>query len=239
VNFLFHHHLAKRDLGSDAGALGAMLPDVWRMADRRAHLREHDSTAEGEALNAVLEGVAHHMAVDARFHAASVFTEGERATRDALRGASRAPKLSLFAHVGWELCLDGALVRRVGLEALLDTVRASVASVGAETTRCAAFMSAPSLRAFSEEERERFDLRVARILDAIALGPWVAGYATGAGVVERLEGVRTRLRLAPLPEADRGAVGSALEKLANRADVAVDEITSWGSSARPTNLTLG
>src|SRR3954468_14876389 len=35
VNFLLHHHLAARDLGSPEAAVGAMLPDLWRMADRR------------------------------------------------------------------------------------------------------------------------------------------------------------------------------------------------------------
>src|SRR5262245_14457660 len=35
VNFVLHHHLAARDLGSPAAGAGAMLPDLWRMADRR------------------------------------------------------------------------------------------------------------------------------------------------------------------------------------------------------------
>jgi acyl transferase domain-containing protein len=188
-------------------------------------------------VRAVLDGVAHHVAVDALFHAASVFTIGEQTTRDALRNASSAPKLAIFAHVTWELCLDGALVRRVGLAALLDAVRSSIRAVRPDAHHRAALASAPSLGARSVEERDRFEARVDQILDAIALGPWVAGYATGAGIVERLEGVRARLRLAPLPAVDRDSVGRALGGLAGRADEALDEIASWDSSVSSSNLT--
>jgi hypothetical protein len=237
VNFLLHHHLAARDLGSAAGALGAMLPDVWRMADRRAHAREAASAQQDGSVRAVLDGVAHHVAVDARFHAAQVFTLGERTTRDALRGASRAPKLALFAHVAWELCLDGALVRRAGLEPLLDGLRSSIRAVRPDAHHRAALTAVPSLRERTEDERGRFDARVDQILDAIALGPWVAGYATGGGILERLEGVRARLGLTRLPALDRESVGRALDDLSRRADAALDEIVSWDSSGPSSNLT--
>jgi hypothetical protein len=213
------------------------LPDVWRMADRRAHLRDAARMHQPDLVRAVLDGVAHHVAADARFHAAPVFTIGEQTTRDALRNASNAPKLAIFAHITWELCLDGALVRRVGLEALLDAVRSSIRAVRPDAHHRAALASAPSLGARSVEERDRFEARVDQILDAIALGPWVAGYATGAGIVERLEGVRGRLRLAPLPAVDRDSVGRALGGLAGRADEALDEIASWDSSVSSSNLT--
>ncbi len=239
MNFLLHHHLAARDLGSAAGALGAMLPDVWRMADRRAHVRDGDTSMHPVSVRAVLDGVAHHLAVDARFHAASVFTIGEQATRDALRNASRAPKLSVFAHITWELCLDGALVRRVGLDTTLASLRQSVRAARPDAHHRAAMATVPSLRERAASEQERFEARVDQILDAIALGPWIAGYATGEGIVERLEGVRARLHLAPLPAVDRHGVARALDGLANPADEAVDEIASWHSSGGPSNLTVG
>jgi hypothetical protein len=238
VNFLLHHHLAARDLDSAAGALGAMLPDVWRMADRRAHVRDVDPSAHPASVRAVLEGVAHHLAVDTRFHGAPVFTTGEEATRDALRNASHAPKLSVFAHITWELCLDGALVRRVGLDATLTSLRQSLRAARPDAHHRAALAAVPSLRERVASDRERFEARVDQILDAIALGPWVAGYATGAGVVERLEGVRARLRLAPLPAADRDDVARALDALSRRADEAVAEIVAWRSSGGPSNLTV-
>ena len=71
-----------------------------------------------------------------------------------------------------------------------------------------------------------FEPRVDRILDAIAAGPWVAGYTTGAGVIERLEGLRTRLGFSALSTDDRDAVASGLELLALEADHALDVITA-------------
>ena len=239
MNFLLHHHLAARDLGSDAAALGAMLPDVWRMADRRAHLRGVVAAHEGEDVADVLRGVAHHVALDARFHAAPVFTTGEQATRDALRASSSAPKLALFAHIAWELCLDGALVRRLGLTPTLDAVRASLRVVPSEARHRAACAAAPFVREREGDEAIRFEARVEQILDAIARGPWVAGYATGDGIAERVEGVRARVGLARLSALDRERVGRALEGLAERADTGLDDVLSWGGSAMTSNLTGG
>ncbi len=239
MNFLLHHHLAARDLRSNAAALGAMLPDVWRMADRRAHLRGAVDAHDGECVADVLRGVAHHVAEDARFHAAPVFTTGEQATRDALRAGSSAPKLALFAHIAWELCLDGALVRRLGLAPTLDAIRASLRATPPDARRRAARAATPFIRGRAGEEAIRFEARVDEILEAIARGPWVAGYATGNGIVERVEGVRTRLGLARLPPLDRDRVGRALEGLADRADAGLDDVLSWGSTAMTSNLTRG
>jgi hypothetical protein len=222
LNFLLHHHLAERDLRSGAAALGAMLPDVWRMADRKARLRAAGRSVETDAVREVLEGIDHHVATDARFHGASAFTDGEKVVREALRRASDAPKLGLFAHIAWELCLDGALVRRAGLDQLLDSLRRSLASVRPDAHHRAARSRAPAV-----PDRERFDTRVDRILEAIALGPWVAGYATGEGIVDRLNGVRARLGFAALPALDRRAVIDSLEELARRADDALAEILAW------------
>jgi hypothetical protein len=68
---------------------------------------------------------------------------------------------------------------------------------------------------------------VDRILDAIVLGPWVAGYATGEGIVERLDGLRGRLGFTPLPAADRAAIAPELDALSGRADDALGAILAW------------
>lgn len=196
-----------------------MLPDVWRMADRRARARSLAPGADGGGIGSVSDGVAHHLAVDAWFHRAAVFTDGETATREALRGARDAPKMGLFAHVAWELCLDGALLRRIGTESVLRDVRESVAAVRPDAHRRAA-----DLHTGVRTDRPTFELRVDRILDAIALGPWVAGYATATGVVERLDGLRARFGFAPLSAVDRDAVAGALEALEHDADAGVDAI---------------
>lgn len=220
MNFLLHHHLAWLDLGRPEAAAGAMLPDVWRMADRRARARGLEPGADGRGIGSVSDGVAHHLAVDTWFHRAAVFTGGETATRVALRGASDAPKMGLFAHVAWELCLDGALLRRIGTESVLRDVRASVAAVRPDAHRRAADLHT----GVEPPDRPTFELRVDRILDAITGGPWVAGYATAPGVVERLEGVRARFGFAPLSAADRNAVAGALEALEHDADAGLDAI---------------
>jgi hypothetical protein len=177
----------------------------------------------------VSDGVAHHLAVDAWFHRAAVFTDGETATREALRRARDAPKMGLFAHVAWELCLDGALLRRIGTESVLRDVRESVTAVRPDAHRRAADLHTGG----DPPDRPTFELRVDRILDAIARGPWVAGYATAPGVVERLEGVRARFGFAPLSEADRDAVAGGLEALERDADAGLDAILA----ARGTGVT--
>lgn len=203
-----------------------MLPDVWRMADRRARVRDVDPAVAQGVVRAVAEGIAHHVAVDAWFHGAPVFARGESAAREALRRAVGAAKIGLFAHVTWELCLDGALLRRQGVERVLDAVRGSVAAVRPDAHHRAAALYAWPNDAGGRVDRGGFDARVDEILDAIARGPWIAGYATGFGVVERLEGVRGRLGFSRFEAADRGAIVEGLDALAGRADEAVDEVLS-------------
>jgi hypothetical protein len=221
MNFLLHHHLAARDLGRADAAAGSMLPDVWRMADRRARLRDAEVAAEA-GLKSVSDGLAHHLAVDAWFHRDPVFLQGEIAARAVLRRASSAPKLSLFAHVAWELCLDGALLRRLGLEHVIRDVRVSVDALRPDMHHrvAATRVRLPTV------DRAVFEARVDRILDAIAAGPWVAGYATGSGVVERLDGLRKRLGFAAMSADDRNAAAAGLESLALEADASLEVITA-------------
>jgi hypothetical protein len=220
VNFLLHHHLAVRDLGRAEAAAGAMLPDVWRMADRRARVRDGAGADLQPAMQSVSDGLAHHLAVDARFHRAPVFLDGEIAAREVLHRARDAAKIGLFAHIAWELCLDGALLRHEGTERVLGAVRDAVAAVRPDLHHRVA---AGRVR-LPAADRAAFEMRVDRILDAIAAGPWVIGYTTGSGIVERLDGLRTRLGLLPMSPADREAIASGLETLTLEADAALEEI---------------
>jgi hypothetical protein len=219
VNFVLHHHLAARDLGSPAAGAGAMLPDLWRMADRRVR------AIAGEEGDVVLAGIAHHLVFDRWFHADPVFTEGERAAAEALRGAAiAAPRTVLFAHVLWELCLDGALLRLVGFDDVMGSVRA-----GIDHVRDGAGARAVERHHFgrcerSAEERASFDGRMARIFDEIARGPWIEGYQDGVGIAERIQGVRVRLGLAPMDAADRARLAEVAERLLDRAPTAVTRI---------------
>jgi len=204
-----------------------MLPDVWRMADRRARARagEHrggEGSGRSDAVvRSVADGIGHHLEIDAWFHGAPAFERGESAAREALRAARRAAKMGLFGHIAWELCLDGALLRRVGMETVLGAVRGSIEAVRPDAHHRAAEAWLPDLPA---GDRGRFERRVDQLLDAIAEGRWVAGYATAAGIVERLEGLRARLGFPPLAKDDREAVAAALESVEHAADAGLVEI---------------
>ncbi|MGK3994657.1 hypothetical protein [Sorangium sp. So ce1024] len=242
MNFLLHRHLAARDLGSVAAGAGAMLPDLWRMADRRVRpSRAADRpAAPPPRLAEVLAGIDHHVALDRWFHAAPVFVEGERRLADALRGASiGAPRLVLFAHVLWEMCLDGALLRRIGLAPVLDALRAGLAAIDGAPTEAAAAIhhferrapspadapapaGAPSPASLAD--RAVFEARLRRICDELARGPWVAGYQDGAGLTRRLAGVRSRFAMPPFTPEQHDRLAALLDGLTAAADEALDDL---------------
>jgi hypothetical protein len=250
VNFLLHRHFAALELGSEASGIGAMLPDLWRMADRRvkpspprAAARvpaarggedegaergpgEGDPRSAGSILDEVLAGVDHHIEIDRWFHRIQEFENGERACAERLKasGAS-APRLGLFAHIVWEMALDGALVRKVGLHAMLDLLRRGFAST--EDARALAARSRGLTRALTTpEERAAFELRMQRLSHEIARGPWIESYQTGAGLALCLAGVRARLGMAAFERGDPARLEVALERVAADAAGALDAIVS-------------
>ncbi len=83
-------------------ALGAMLPDFGNMASFRLKAEQPESIAKG---------VAFHHHSDKIFHGLKSFREHERWTLKHLLaiGLRRGPARGV-AHVGVELCLDGALI---------------------------------------------------------------------------------------------------------------------------------
>lgn len=221
MNFLLHRHLAARDLGEAAG-IGAMLPDLWRMADRRVRpARDVRPDDAPPILRDVLAGIAHHVAADHAFHTAPVFVDGEQRTLAAIRDARiDAPKLGLFAHVIWEMCLDGALLRREGLDEVLAALRRSFD----ETSEAAA--DAADLHHWSrhcgDARRAAFSKRMAYLTAEIARGPWIAGYRDGLGVALRTEGIRVRVGLPSLGSPAIETLGEALENVTRAADGALD-----------------
>jgi hypothetical protein len=230
MNFLLHRHLSHTAHGSPLAGVGAMLPDLWPMADRRvrpAMPRQLAWDALGEAdddTREVMRGIEHHLEADLWFHDAEVFRGGERATLDALRGAAAsAKKLGLFAHPLWEMCLDGALVRKLGGEA----VRAAVADGFAAATAAARTASGAHHFARADgghEYRAAFDERMQWMADELAKGPWIEGYARADGLTRGLAGIRRRLGLPPFSEEDQAKIATAIATLAARADAAVEEI---------------
>jgi hypothetical protein len=109
MNFLAHVVVSRRLPDPDPRRdLGAALPDLAPMARLRFDW-EHVPAP-------VAEGVKCHFLTDRSFHSTAVFLRGVEWIRDELtsrglgRGASRA-----VGHAGWELLLDGCLVRRTNV----------------------------------------------------------------------------------------------------------------------------
>jgi len=223
INFGLHFRLARRDLLAPAAAVGAMLPDVWRIADRRVRPALGDAPVAGSArVGEVIAGVDHHRRADAVFHESAVFREGERALRKAF-GGIEIPRLSLFGHIAWELCLDGALVRREG-EELLAEVRAAIAIAtepleGEAPVDAAARIHHAARR--GDTLPEGFEARVARLLNEIGRGPWLTGYARGDVVAERIDGIRRSLGFPRVEGSERERLGLVLAHAIDRAEAAV------------------
>jgi hypothetical protein len=180
--------------------------------------------AEPLRLREVLDGVAHHARADAAFHACATFHEGERTVARALASVG-APRLPLFAHIAWELCLDGALVRRDGtplLENVRDGIARALETDGDEgESAIEASVRIHHAARKGEPLPAEVNPRVDRMLAELARGRWIEGYARGEIVAERLEGIRARLGFAPLEEDPKRALAALLDETIERADAAV------------------
>jgi hypothetical protein len=102
VNFFAHALVASWRSRSPAYGLGAMLPDLASMVGQRTPVVPHVEVAAGVDL---------HHATDRAFHRLPVFVRAMAEIQAALmqRGVARGPAAGA-AHVGFELCLDGALL---------------------------------------------------------------------------------------------------------------------------------
>jgi hypothetical protein len=178
-----------------------------------------------DAIGRELElGIEHHLRVDEWFHAAAHFVDGERATAAGLRAAPVvARRMPLLAHVAWELCLDGALLSRVGLDDTLSSLRATLPALRAGPSALAALHHFDRA-ARTPDERARFDARLSRILDELARGPWLERYTTPHGIAEVLGHLRARLGLDPLQGDDAARVAEVLADLAPLARHTVERI---------------
>jgi hypothetical protein len=227
VNFLLHLHLAARDLGSPTAGAGAMLPDLWRMADRRVRAQAAPAPPPPgcpPALREVLAGIDHHLRVDRWFHGDAVFLDGEREAAALLREARlSAPRSVLFAHVLWELCLDGALIRREATSAVLGLARAGIAGLAGAAGQAAEIHHFDRAQR-SETERAMFAERMERILAELGRGPWIEGYRTAEGVAARIQGVRRGLGLAPMDEDDLRRLAGVANALLTRAPEATEHV---------------
>jgi hypothetical protein len=205
-----------------------MLPDLWRMAHR--HVRPaRGVVAPLESplprLGEVLAGVRHHERADGAFHASESFRDGEQAMARAL-ATIEAPRLPLFGHIAWELCLDGALVRREGAP-LLAQVRDAIASALEPSAGESAVDAAARIHHTARKGEAlppEVNARVGHMLAELARGFWIEGYAHGEIVAERLGGIRARLGFPPLEEEPRRALAALLEERIERAGAAIEPL---------------
>lgn len=239
MNFLLHRHLALRDF-RDGGAetsgpvevasLGSMLPDLWSLADRSVRARaavDRPSTAVDPRVDALLDGIDHHLRADAWFHRHPVFREGEAELASDFRDAEvGAAKMGLLGHIGWELCLDGALLRRQGLDVVLEGLARGVEAAGGGK-------GGPLVRAVEAHHpdfrhdhaaRHAFVERVESLLASLLAGGWIGSYARGRGIVDRLSGVRRHVGLSPIGTADAECLAEILDRALDRADARLDAL---------------
>jgi hypothetical protein len=226
LNFLLHRFLAARDSGSSIAGIGAMLPDLWRMVDRRVRPIPGPvaTSGGGDELASVLWGIEHHLQVDRWFHSAEAFLEGERRTTKSLRASGvDAPKLGLFAHIAWELCLDGSLVRREGFDETLQTLRDGFDAVGPPAHRAVALHHFDRLER-TTSERRTFEDALQGLIGELTRGRLIAAYQSGPGVARRIEGIRMRLGFPGFNESERRKVGEVLDALGPHADAALEDL---------------
>ena len=204
-----------------------MLPDLWRMVDRRVRpiTGPVATSGGGDELASVLWGIEHHLQVDRWFHSAEAFLEGERRTTKSLRASGvDAPKLGLFAHIAWELCLDGSLVRREGFDETLQTLRDGFDAVGPPAHRAVALHHFDRIER-TTSERRAFEDALQGLIGELTRGRLIAAYQSGPGVARRIEGIRMRLGFPSFDESDRQKVGEVLDALGSHADAALADLT--------------
>ncbi|MEM8964471.1 MAG: hypothetical protein AAGD38_23495 [Acidobacteriota bacterium] len=225
MNFLLHRELAWRDLATPGGAIGAMLPDLWRMLDRRARPRHVDRAIQDATrhVRVVLTGVAHHLQADDWFHRHPVFREGERATADRLAAVdTTARHVRLLGHVAWELALDGALLRHRGIDEVCTGLATDIESVtGALPEARRALGIYPTTG-----DEATFDHRLESLLTDLVVSDWLPGYMTGIGLAARLSRIRQRVGLERFPKADAERIGAALDTTIDTAEVALPTLLS-------------
>lgn len=221
MNFLLHREWALRETGNPVLASASMLPDLWRMVERRARLgSRHFRVAEGT--DSASQGLQHHLTTDRWFHDDPLFTEGERQVVEALRAADvRSEKMILFAHPLWELCLDGALVRLLGWDYTMGALRGAREVAGGRAAHELAESVGLSRLLPEAAARDAFGARLESLWDALEEGRWIAAYTTPEGLAECIVRMRQRIGISAVAADDRARLEVAIATLEAAADAAL------------------
>lgn len=222
MNFLLHREWALRETGDPVLAAASMLPDLWRMAERRARLgSRHFRVPDSAVADPSIRGLLHHLSTDRWFHDDPLFTDGEALAVRSLQSAGvRSEKMILFAHPLWELALDGALVRRVGWHSVESALAAARETVAGAAGRAVAEAVGLSQLLPAAAARDAFSARLESLWDALQEGRWIAAYTHAPGLAECIVRMRQRVGFGEVDGADRARLEqatAALEVAADRA----------------------
>jgi hypothetical protein len=209
MNFLLHRQFATSELDCPTAGVGAMLPDLWRMADRR--MRARPAVQASPQTQPLQAGVDHHLEADAWFHRTPVFVDGERVLARQL-AAVKVPKLVLLAHAAWEICLDGALLLAHDFDEALEGLRNDFETARETLDDVADLHGAAEL-----VDQERFSGRMLRLREGLLEGRWIASYQTGDGLAQCIGGIRRRFALPTWTEDEEAVTACILEEALERA----------------------
>ncbi len=213
-----------------------MLPDFFRMAGAPKHRARDVGSSEGSlsvGARALSAGARHHVDIDRWFHACEVFVGGEHALRRSFLLPS-SPKLVLFAHAAWEMCLDGALLRSWSDGRPSDFARAP----GALADVLAMADAEGFFAGVDDAAHATIVHRIERILGALADGRLYGDYVSPTGIAMRVAGIRAAFGL---PIADRDTIATwadALAPFVDRAPPALEELVAARDRARAQPATL-
>ncbi len=224
MNFLAHYLLATEYLTPalplPAYAVGTALPDLLPLTASRARLRAHrlaDAPAETALDQALLTGVAAHLATDGAFHKTSAFAEAQgevwmlitQTGSDGMR--VRRPFL---AHVLVEMALDAALLRAD--RSLADRFYAAFAGASFE-----------AVTSWTERTLAAALPALPGVLSRFGTHRYLYHYATDAGVAEGVNRLCARARQDTFGGPNEGRllelVSAAVRAVTARADALVSE----------------
>jgi len=186
VNFFGHALAATWRDREPAFALGAMLPDFAGMCGMRLHAALDPETAAG---------VDYHHATDRAFHMLEPFSRATAVIAEQLMARG-------VAHVGFELCLDGALLEQDGAAVAYEAALAAGADPSVDD----------SLRWSATDGGERWRSLRARL----AAHGTPFEYRDPARVAERVERVLSRRRLLALDAEAAAIVAREMPDIAAR-----------------------
>ena len=234
LNFLAHA-LPLLDPGDPLAAarvVGANVPDLLSVADRRVRLRSRHLDAADAAgtldsdpgLAAFAAGVRRHLRDDGWFHATRAFAEVTSSLGVALReafGPGDGFRCGFLGHIGTEMLLDDVLAARLPgvLGRYYDTLdRADAAEVQGLVN---------SLHPVGTG-------RLVKVIDGFRASRFLEDYATPAGVLYRMNQVCKRVGLVPLPAEATGVLADARGMVDDRrSDLLPPARYAWPPAADP------